>query len=322
MFAACAVSLSCSHSKGSGQDSAAVSSSTGPVHAIILPHYQPNLPDAPGRDAFASNCLACHSTRYITMQPASFDQAKWEAEAKKMVKPYGAPIADDQIPIIAQYIVAARKADPGAWESMAVQNQVKVPPKAAAASPGEVNHGRALYTQHCASCHGTDGKSQTVAAKPMLPRPTDLTSGRFAPQAIAAAIVSGVRGTAMPAFPTLSQSDVGNVVAFTTSLFPEASASPSGNAPSESQIAQGKTLFQQECVSCHGPEGTGNGYAAPPLARVPANFHLRQPGLQVAIDAITSGVPGTAMPAWKEKFTQPQREALASYVRTLFNAAD
>jgi mono/diheme cytochrome c family protein len=115
---------------------------------------------------------------------------------------------------------------------------------------------------------------------------------------------------------------VGNVVAFTTSLFPEASASPSGNAPSESQIAQGKTLFQQECVSCHGPEGTGNGYAAPPLARVPANFHLRQPGLQVAIDAITSGVPGTAMPAWKEKFTQPQREALASYVRTLFNAAD
>jgi mono/diheme cytochrome c family protein len=156
----------------------------------------------------------------------------------------------------------------------------------------------------------------------MLPRPTDLTSGRFAPQAIAAAIVSGVRGTAMPAFPTLSQSDVGDVVAFTTSLFPEASASPSGNAPFESQIAQGKTLFQQECVSCHGPEGTGNGYAAPPLARVPANFHLRQPGLQVAIDAITSGVPGTAMPAWKEKFTQPQREALASYVRTLFNAAD
>src|SRR5436305_8947308 len=30
---------------------------------IALPHYQANLPDAPGRDAFAVGCLSCHTTR-------------------------------------------------------------------------------------------------------------------------------------------------------------------------------------------------------------------------------------------------------------------
>src|SRR5699024_4762840 len=90
------------------------------VHRIDLPHYQPNLPAGEGRDAFAANCLSCHSTRYVTMQPASFDQTKWEEEVKKMVKPYGAPIADDQVAPIAQYIVSARRADPGDWEALSV----------------------------------------------------------------------------------------------------------------------------------------------------------------------------------------------------------
>src|SRR4051794_21880914 len=49
---------------------AAAKASENGVVRIELPHYAPaNLPDAPGRDAFTTACLSCHSTRYITMQP-------------------------------------------------------------------------------------------------------------------------------------------------------------------------------------------------------------------------------------------------------------
>ena len=36
------------------------------VVMIVLPRYQANLPDGPGRETFAVACLSCHSARYIT----------------------------------------------------------------------------------------------------------------------------------------------------------------------------------------------------------------------------------------------------------------
>src|SRR5207253_2227541 len=84
---------------------------TKPLHLIDLPHYQANLPPAPGRDAFAVACMACHTTRYITTQPP-LTPAKWEESVRKMMKVYAAPIAEDQVQPIVQYIVAALAADP------------------------------------------------------------------------------------------------------------------------------------------------------------------------------------------------------------------
>ena len=59
--------------------------------------YQPVLPVAagPGREAFANGCLTCHSTRYIAMQPP-LTAAKWEENVRKMMKTYGAHVAEEQ----------------------------------------------------------------------------------------------------------------------------------------------------------------------------------------------------------------------------------
>jgi hypothetical protein len=65
--------------------------------------YEINFPEAPGADAFKANCLMCHSARYVEMQPG-FSRTAWEKIVSKMVKNYGAPIADSTAKIIVDYI--------------------------------------------------------------------------------------------------------------------------------------------------------------------------------------------------------------------------
>jgi cytochrome c5 len=74
---------------------------------IELPQVPPNLPDAPGKSAVESGCVICHSTRYITMQPA-FGREVWVASVDKMRKTFGAPITNEQAATIVDYLVAIR----------------------------------------------------------------------------------------------------------------------------------------------------------------------------------------------------------------------
>src|SRR3984893_2725706 len=74
-----------------------------PVHTIAMPHDEPVFPPGPGRDAFVTACVVCHSPRYITMQPR-FPRATWLSEVKKMKDTYGAHISDEQALKIADYL--------------------------------------------------------------------------------------------------------------------------------------------------------------------------------------------------------------------------
>jgi mono/diheme cytochrome c family protein len=73
---------------------------------IVLPHDEPQLPPGPGRTEFATNCIICHSPRYVSMQPR-FPRKVWKAEVKKMVDAYKAPISERDQAQIVDYLVAA-----------------------------------------------------------------------------------------------------------------------------------------------------------------------------------------------------------------------
>lgn len=73
---------------------------------IISPHDPPTLPPGPGRQQFVTNCVACHSARYVTMQPP-FPRKVWKAEVTKMVTAYGAPISEGDQTQIVDYLTAA-----------------------------------------------------------------------------------------------------------------------------------------------------------------------------------------------------------------------
>lgn len=53
-----------------------------------------------------ANCIACHSTDYIVLQPGR-DTKQWEAEVKKMITVFGAPISESDAKLIVQYLASA-----------------------------------------------------------------------------------------------------------------------------------------------------------------------------------------------------------------------
>ena len=51
-----------------------------------------------------TRCAVCHSVDYIQMNAPFLKRAGWEAEVKKMIKVYGAPVADDDAARIVDYL--------------------------------------------------------------------------------------------------------------------------------------------------------------------------------------------------------------------------
>jgi hypothetical protein len=51
-----------------------------------------------------AHCAACHSVDYIQMNAPFLKRAGWEAEVKKMIKVYGAPVADHDAARIVDYL--------------------------------------------------------------------------------------------------------------------------------------------------------------------------------------------------------------------------
>jgi high-affinity iron transporter len=85
-------------------------------------------------------------------------------------------------------------------------------------------------------------------------------------------------------------------------------------------VARGATLFSEQCASCHGATGHGDGLAAKGMDPPPANFlDAERMGKRSAFglyNTVTLGVPGTPMRAFKE-LPDDDRWALAFYVASL-----
>jgi len=75
------------------------------VRSITLPHYEPDMPEAPGRAEFLQACIICHSPRYVTTQPP-FPRKTWEEIVGKMVKTYGAHADEEQMRRIIDYVTS------------------------------------------------------------------------------------------------------------------------------------------------------------------------------------------------------------------------
>ena len=62
----------------------------------------------PNLDVVQNNCTACHSADYIRTQPRGekFKKDFWQAEVTKMIKVYGAPIDEADVPKIVEYLAA------------------------------------------------------------------------------------------------------------------------------------------------------------------------------------------------------------------------
>lgn len=75
------------------------------VVEIKLPADTARLADSslPGYALAQTHCYTCHSVDYIRMQPVS-TRAYWKGAVTKMQKTFGAPIPDDAVDPIAEYL--------------------------------------------------------------------------------------------------------------------------------------------------------------------------------------------------------------------------
>jgi cytochrome c oxidase cbb3-type subunit I/II len=179
----------------------------------------------------------------------------------------------------------------------------------------EVNRGGTLFAANCASCHGSAGRGDGKASASLLPKPANLTAARFSDERLSGVLWNGVTGSAMPPWRQLPTEDLRALVAYIQSMHVPG-AGPS--TQDDTTLAEGASLFVANCASCHGGGGAGNGPAAGALAPPPTNFRLKKPTQERAWDVLENGVPGTAMPPWRNQLSADQRHALVEFVRSLY----
>ena len=112
-----------------------------------------------------------------------------------------------------------------------------------------------------------------------------------------------------PAYPTAVQST-------------DPSAPPQGWPTfKEAGLYEGKELYVQRCMTCHGCAGNGLGTYGGTLIVTPANFKV-DPFRTMPDDQwfwhVSEGVQGSVMPPWKESLTESQRWNVIHYIQAVY----
>jgi cytochrome c oxidase cbb3-type subunit 2/cytochrome c oxidase cbb3-type subunit I/II len=183
-------------------------------------------------------------------------------------------------------------------------------------SPAD-DSGRRLWTQHCAGCHGTQGRGDGPAATWLRPQPTNLTAREYASARLADVLWNGVLGTAMPAWRDQPSTARGALAA----VVREFAATEAGTAATADQLALGRSVYAANCTECHGDTGRGDGFAAGELPIVPTDFAVQRASFAEATRVLRNGIDGTSMAPWTDRLTDTEIEAVAHYVRGLYAEA-
>lgn len=137
------------------------------------------------------------------------------------------------------------------------------------------------------------------------------------------AAASSPEAAASPAAPTAAQSPA----APTAQTSPatggtQTAAAPAGGGAGGGggDVQRGQQLFAQNCATCHGTSGKGDGPAAAALNPKPQDLtddqwkHGGSP--EQILQTVTNGVPGTAMVSWAS-LPEADRRALVAYIQSL-----
>jgi cytochrome c oxidase cbb3-type subunit 3 len=172
--------------------------------------------------------------------------------------------------------------------------------------------GRSAFLVNCVQCHGAG--AQGSVGFPNLQDDDWLWGGT--PEQIRFTIAHGIRSddpdthaSLMPAFGhdgILKADQIVNVSAYVMTL--------SGLTPRFGITAEGRTVFADNCASCHGAGGEGNQTLGAPSLK--DAIWLRSPDQNAIIAQITNPKMGI-MPAWEPRLGPVAVKELAAYVYSL-----
>lgn len=162
--------------------------------------------------------------------------------------------------------------------------------------------GRNIFAHNCSTCHGSDARG--AEGYP------DLTDGHWIwggePERVLQSIVNG-RQAVMPGFgDALGDQGVTRTAVYVQKL--------AGKSVDATMAAAGERNYQQNCASCHGPEGKGNvQLGAPDLT---SGVYTYGGDLDSLRHTIRNGRNGV-MPAQEELIGQARSKLVAAYVLSL-----
>jgi mono/diheme cytochrome c family protein len=203
-----------------------------------------------------------------------------------------------------------------------VYPQVRLVEGAPLSTPEYDRRGAALFAEHCVGCHGAAADGHGPARPFLLPPPENLTAIHMLPEEAYRILAGGVRGSSMPSWRELSHYDLWALAHFVSGRYrgedsvravQEIASTPIATAQ---RLAAGRAAYAENCVTCHGDRGRGDGITATVLLPPPPDFARYSPAVRYAFRIITLG-NGHVMPGWAQ-LPEETRWNLALYVHSLW----
>ncbi len=209
-----------------------------------------------------------------------------------------------------------------------------------AAAQAEVSSGQRVYEIYCVGCHGASGDGNGTAAEFLIIKPRNFVDGAFkffhygesgpypTDASLTLTIRNGLPGSAMPAFPLLSEQEVTDVRSYIKSFraggWPSETAGTTTAAAVPIEGTTAEELFQNAtCFACHQLDALGTvGGVGPNLSDVGSRRtadEIRQsivdPAAVIAESCPTGPCPLNTMPKnFSERLTEEQINTLVQFL--------
>jgi mono/diheme cytochrome c family protein len=208
----------------------------------------------------------------------------------------------------------------------------------------ELQLGKEIYVDKCLTCHGCAGNGLGSYGGTLIVTPANFMQEPFRNMPDDQwfwHVSEGIPGTVMPPWKeSMSEEDRWRVIRYIQQIF----ARPLMRDPDEGDptaeyanltnplpqtvetLEQGKAIYTRECLVCHGDAGRGTGPYGGLLQPPPPDFGdgsygtLADPSYTDAdyFWRISEGLPWSAMPSWKLRYSEEDRWSLVYYIRVNF----
>ena len=183
--------------------------------------------------------------------------------------------------------------------------------------------GARLYAQHCAACHGADGRGG-VGVPLALPDFQAVASDDY----FRTTIRMGRPGRVMPAFPQLSDAEIDAIIRHIRSWNPDVRPPRYDRTRIEGNPEHGRELYAKHCARCHGEHaqgghGTGVTFSRPRELPIIAPALNNRGFLAAAPDAmiretLRRGRSGTPMVSFlKQGLSEQDIDDIVAFIRSL-----